>query len=129
MTFRAVRLLLLVGALLACACPSRPTSSSGPSTPASVSAPPGASTAPNVPTGSAIRVMPLGDTITDGYQIPGGWRLAFLQRARAANLAIDFVGSMNNGPTDFDDREHEAHSGWEVHQIDAQIVEWLRAHR
>jgi lysophospholipase L1-like esterase len=73
-----------------------------------------------------VRIMPLGDSITDGVQTPGGYRIGLWQRFVAANYREDFVGSLSNGPASLGDHDHEGHSGWRIDQIDANIVTWLR---
>ncbi|HEX5200872.1 MAG TPA: GDSL family lipase, partial [Actinoplanes sp.] len=40
-----------------------------------------------------VRVMPLGDSITDGTQVPGGYRIGLWQRLAAGGYRVDFVGS------------------------------------
>jgi len=70
------------------------------------------------------RVMPLGDSITEGTQVPGGYRIGLWQRL--GNYRIDFVGSQFNGPSSLGDHDHEGHPGWRIDQIDANIVTWLR---
>ncbi len=42
--------------------------------------------------------MPLGDSITEGTQVPGGYRIGLWQRLAAAGYRNDFVGSQFNGP-------------------------------
>jgi lysophospholipase L1-like esterase len=74
-----------------------------------------------------VRVMPLGDSITDGEQIPGGYRIGLWQRLVASNDTVDFVGSQSNGPASLGDHDHEGHPGWRIDQIDANIVGWLQA--
>jgi lysophospholipase L1-like esterase len=74
-----------------------------------------------------VRVMPLGDSITDGFTVPGGYRIGLWQRLVAANYTVDFVGSLSNGPSTLGDHDHEGHSGWRIDQIDANIVSWLQA--
>ncbi|GAB1823085.1 ricin-type beta-trefoil lectin domain protein [Herbidospora sp. RD11066] len=75
-----------------------------------------------------IRVMPLGDSITDGFNVPGGYRINLWQRLVQAGHTVDFVGSGFNGPAGLGDHDHEGHSGWRIDQIDAQIVGWLAAY-
>ncbi|MET1073917.1 MAG: hypothetical protein ABWY11_14825, partial [Umezawaea sp.] len=58
-----------------------------------------------------VRVMPLGDSITDGYNVPGGYRINLWQRMAAAGQTVDFVGSGVNGPAALGDHDHEGHSG------------------
>jgi lysophospholipase L1-like esterase len=73
-----------------------------------------------------VRVMPLGDSITDGLVVPGGYRIGLWQRLVAGRYTVDFVGSLSNGPASLGDHDHEGHSGWRIDQLDANIVTWLR---
>jgi lysophospholipase L1-like esterase len=73
-----------------------------------------------------VRVMPLGDSITDGFNVPGGYRIDLWQKFVAGGFTVDFVGSLSNGPAALGDHDHEGHSGWRIDQIDANIVTWLR---
>jgi lysophospholipase L1-like esterase len=74
-----------------------------------------------------VRVMPLGDSITEGTQVPGGYRIGLWQRLVAGNYKVDFVGSQSNGPSSLGDHDHEGHPGWRIDQIDANINGWLRS--
>jgi len=74
-----------------------------------------------------VKVMPLGDSITDGNQTPGGYRIGLWQRFVQNGYKVDFVGSLSNGPASLGDHDHEGHSGWRIDQIDANIVGWLNA--
>jgi lysophospholipase L1-like esterase len=73
-----------------------------------------------------VRVMPLGDSITDGFNVPGGYRINLWQRMATGGYTVDFVGSGVNGPASLGDHDHEGHSGWRIDQLDANIVAWLR---
>ncbi|GGO14056.1 GDSL-type esterase/lipase family protein [Micromonospora parathelypteridis] len=73
-----------------------------------------------------VRVMTLGDSITDGLTVPGGYRIGLWQKLVAGGHTVDFVGSQFNGPSSLGDHDHEGHSGWRIDQIDANIVNWLR---
>ncbi|MEV4510027.1 GDSL-type esterase/lipase family protein [Dactylosporangium sp. NPDC049525] len=75
-----------------------------------------------------VRVMPLGDSITDGAQVPGGYRITLWQRLLADGYKVDFVGSGFNGPAGLGDHDHEGHSGWRIDQLDANIVGWLQTY-
>ncbi|MEV6979698.1 ricin-type beta-trefoil lectin domain protein [Sphaerisporangium sp. NPDC051017] len=75
-----------------------------------------------------VRVMPLGDSITDGFNVPGGYRINLWQRMAAGGHTVDFVGSGFNGPAPLGDHDHEGHSGWRIDQIDANIVGWLHSY-
>ncbi|MFB9413576.1 hypothetical protein ACFFSQ_36150, partial [Dactylosporangium matsuzakiense] len=54
-----------------------------------------------------VRVMPLGDSITEGTQVPGGYRIGLWQRLAAGGYRVDFVGSQYNGPSSLGDHDHE----------------------
>jgi len=73
-----------------------------------------------------VRVMPLGDSITEGTQFPGGYRIGLWQSLVNGRYRVDFVGSQFNGPGNLGDHDHEGHPGWRIDQIDANIVNWVR---
>jgi lysophospholipase L1-like esterase len=73
-----------------------------------------------------VRVMPLGDSITEGTQVPGGYRIGLWQRLSGARYRVDFVGTQFNGPAALGDHDHQGHPGWRIDQIDANITGWLR---
>ena len=75
-----------------------------------------------------VRVMPLGDSITDGLTVPGGYRINLWQKVQAGGYKVDFVGSQFNGPSGLGDHDHEGHSGWTISQVDANIVSWLQTY-
>ncbi|MFC4591192.1 ricin-type beta-trefoil lectin domain protein [Sphaerisporangium corydalis] len=75
-----------------------------------------------------VRVMPLGDSITDGLTVPGGYRINLWQKMVADGRRVDFVGSLFNGPSGLGDHDHEGHSGWRIDQVDANIVNWSRTY-
>jgi cellulase/cellobiase CelA1 len=77
-------------------------------------------------TNGGTRVMPLGDSITDGLTVAGGYRISLWQRLSGSGFRIDFVGSLSNGPGSLGDHDHEGHSGWTISQIDASIIPWLQ---
>jgi len=59
--------------------------------------------------------MPLGDSITDGMNVAGGYRIKLWESIKSAGANVDFVGSMSNGPASLTDKNHEGHSVW-LHQ-------------
>ncbi|WP_173066475.1 ricin-type beta-trefoil lectin domain protein [Phytohabitans houttuyneae] len=73
-----------------------------------------------------VKVMPLGDSITEGTQVPGGYRIGLWQRFVSAGYRVDYVGSQFNGPSSLGDHDHQGHPGWRIDQIDANIAGWLR---
>ena len=71
------------------------------------------------------RILPLGDSITDGFNIPGGYRVDLFRRAHMAGQNITFTGSLMNGPGTVDGvtfpNRHEGHSGWLINEIANQV--------
>jgi lysophospholipase L1-like esterase len=76
-----------------------------------------------------VRVMPLGDSITEGTQTPGGYRIGLWERLADGGYTADFVGSQFNGPASLGDHDHEGHPGWRIDQIDANVVGWLNTYQ
>jgi lysophospholipase L1-like esterase len=70
--------------------------------------------------GTACKIMPFGDSITDGYNAdtPGGYRVELFRRAHSTGKNITFVGSGSNGPDTVDGapfpHNHEGHSGYTI---------------
>ncbi len=66
------------------------------------------------------RIMPFGDSITDGYNgdTPGGYRVRAVPARARAGKNITFVGSGSNGPNTVGGvafpHNHEGHSGWTI---------------
>lgn len=73
----------------------------------------------------SIRVMPLGDSITDGYNVPGGYRISLWQALEERGDRIEFVGSQENGPPELPDRNHQGHSGWRIDELHRRVGDWL----
>jgi hypothetical protein len=64
-------------------------------------------------TDPAVRYMPLGDSITDGFTVPGGFRTPlWLHLVKKDSDKIDFVGSRSTGPAELGDKDNEGHPGW-----------------
>ena len=74
-----------------------------------------------------VRILPLGDSITDGFNVPGGYRINLWRALAGAGHPVDFAGSQFNGPGDLPDHDHEGHPGWRIDQLDANIAGWLQA--
>jgi len=72
-----------------------------------------------------IRVMPLGDSITDGYTIPGGSRTQLWNESINNGQLIEFVGSQYNGPSWLASHHHEGHPGWIISDIAGQVDGWM----
>ncbi len=81
-----------------------------------------------------IRIMPLGDSITESGSGHPSYRYFLWQRLAADGLHVDFVGSKVSRPEErFDpsnfDSDHEGHSGWRSDQILAWISSWTSVAR
>ena len=85
-----------------------------------------------------VRVMPLGDSITEGIGSTNdnGYRKPLYLELVDANWSIDFVGSQISG--DFADPDHEGHAGWQANEIldghpnepaAGKLADWLVAHQ
>jgi lysophospholipase L1-like esterase len=65
------------------------------------------------PTSGPCKILPFGDSITEGYPVFGGYRMELFRLARADAHEITFVGSLANGPTTVDGvpfpRNHQGH--------------------
>ncbi len=80
------------------------------------------------PSGPVV-IMPLGDSITDGFTVPGAYRIKLWNTIQSNGQKVDFVGSMSNGPAELGDKNHEGHSGWRIDQIDARIDGWMTTYK
>jgi lysophospholipase L1-like esterase len=69
-----------------------------------------------------LRIMPVGDSITDGVGAPGGYRAPLYRLLTNAGFNVDFVGTLTDSKAaSLPDPNHEGHSGWRIDQIDAII--------
>jgi lysophospholipase L1-like esterase len=80
----------------------------------------------NAESNGGTRIMPLGDSITEGVDVPGAYRTGLWQRLVDAKYKNDFVGTQFNGPDSLKDHDHEGHPGWRIEEVDAKVVGWLR---
>lgn len=86
------------------------------------------------PDSSALRLMPLGDSITMGASTRQSYRRPLQHRLRHHGLVFTFVGSLTRheiGPPPFDDFDprHEGHWGWCSGRILDQADAWFAAAR
>ncbi|GAA4262867.1 SGNH/GDSL hydrolase family protein [Dactylosporangium darangshiense] len=87
----------------------------------------GGGTPAGTPTPPAVRILPLGDSITDGRTVPGAYRTALWKELTGAGARIDFVGSRQSGPADLPDQDNEGHPGLRIDEIDADVTKWVNA--
>lgn len=84
--------------------------------------------APAASNATVLRIMPLGDSITDGYTVSGGYRVPLCQMLIAAGYRVEFVGSVtNNNPAPYSELHHEGHSGYRIDQILSGLPAWVQS--
>ncbi|GAA5175098.1 hypothetical protein GCM10025771_06360 [Niveibacterium umoris] len=67
---------------------------------------------------TGVRVMALGDSITEGWPSSyGGYRYELYRRFIALNLPVDFVGGLTNTSNGLPDPAHEGHGGWTSYEL------------
>jgi lysophospholipase L1-like esterase len=79
----------------------------------------GAATFQPCPASGACKIMPFGDSITQGFNVAGGYRAPLFHLALAANRNITFVGSANDYSVPTVDgmafpKNHEGHGGYTI---------------
>jgi acyl-CoA thioesterase-1 len=84
---------------------------------------------PSLSRGGTVKIMPLGDSITQGYRGRDSYRRDLWLKLKEAGADVDFVGSMKNNfmgtPAHEDfDMDHEGHWGWRADQILEKIDSW-----
>ena len=82
----------------------------------------GADAGPNVwfQRGAGVKIMPLGDSITEGAQAEiGGYRWPLENLLVDAGYAFDYVGSLRIGsPSGMPRPWHEGHGGYQIESVD-----------
>jgi lysophospholipase L1-like esterase len=73
---------------------------------------------------TTLRIMPLGDSITHGATVPGGYRIGLWDRFTRDRWMVDFVGTQTNGPAIMDGN-HEGHPGKPIQFIREEVRGWL----
>jgi len=91
---------------------------------------PGSSPSVSPIIGRPIRIMPVGDSCTEGMGDPdmGSYRTELYRLYKNAGLNFDFVGSNQKGPASLPDKDNEGHSGWMIPQVASNINNWIRTH-
>jgi lysophospholipase L1-like esterase len=71
------------------------------------------------------RIMPLGDSITHGWNVSGGYRNKLWQHIQTDGYTVDFVGPSTDGPATLGDRDHAGYPGNRIDQISYWTPGWL----
>lgn len=79
----------------------------------------------------AIRILPLGDSITEGFDDESTYRSWLWRELQSRGQRVDFVGSLRGtqaGDEDLDfDADHEGHWGWRADEVRDRVADWARA--
>ena len=74
----------------------------------------------------AVRVLPLGDSITEGRAQRPSYRPELWRLLQRDGCDVDFIGSARGpGRSAHLDNDHEGHWGWRTDQIAAALPAWL----
>ncbi|MEE9338782.1 MAG: immunoglobulin-like domain-containing protein, partial [Methylococcaceae bacterium] len=83
------------------------------------------------PVPGALKILPLGDSITDSINGRASYRRPLWHQLKAAGYAVDFVGrpgyrhsTVPESLLDYD-IDHEGHAGSETQSIRSQILGWM----
>ena len=79
------------------------------------------------PTFAAIKILPLGDSITVNIENKS-YRFYLWKLLKAEGYNVDFVGNKRNQTFDDFDPDHEGHSGWRADQIAESLNWWLNGY-
>jgi hypothetical protein len=82
--------------------------------------------------GQTLRILPMGDSITDGsaFDSPdgtGGYRGPLYNSLTTAGFTIDYVGTSTVNSSQLVEKEHEGHGGWRIDQLDSNVAAWFGA--
>lgn len=64
-----------------------------------------------------VRIMPLGDSLTSGYRVPGGYRPGVYDGLIEAGWSIDLVGSLAGSVEGLPDNDHEGHNTYVIDEL------------
>ncbi len=68
-----------------------------------------------------LTIMPMGDSITHGFNVPGGYRKPLYELLSAWGLGPNFVGRHTQSGDTAPDRDHWGRPGWGISRTDAVI--------
>lgn len=93
----------------------------------------------NVVNVTTVRVLPLGDSITNGWWGQQSYRYPLWKLSLDGGASLDYVGTLSNvdggNPVWPDhlgrafDRDHEGHSGWTAGEVAASLTSWLAGYQ
>ncbi|MCP9800767.1 SGNH/GDSL hydrolase family protein [Synechococcus sp. RedBA-s] len=68
-----------------------------------------------------LTIMPMGDSITHGFNVPGGYRKPLDELLISLGLSPNFVGRYSQSGDTASDRDHWGRPGWGISRTDATI--------
>ena len=74
---------------------------------------------------TTVKIMPLGDSITQGVSREACYRYYLDSLLHRASYPFDFVGTLSHWGAGFD-ADHEGHWGWEADRILPEVGGWAR---
>lgn len=81
----------------------------------------------------AVRILPLGDSITEGFSVESTYRSWLWIELQREGHSVDFVGSLHGPRQDEDDLDfdpdHEGHWGWRTDEVRDQVADWAETTR
>ncbi|MEV5967100.1 GDSL-type esterase/lipase family protein [Kribbella sp. NPDC051952] len=81
-----------------------------------------------VGTGTPVKLMPLGDSNTEGVDVVyEGYRGDLWHLLTSDGRPVDFVGSLSAGAANLPDRNHEGHGGWTIQGIYDNVIGFMNA--
>ncbi len=74
-----------------------------------------------------VKILPAGDSITEGYYThPGGYRIALFRSLSRAGVRVDFTGPFNNGEySQLPDGDHGGITGATIDDLAQFIGDWV----
>ena len=82
---------------------------------------------PLVALSDQVRILPLGDSITEGigWEDGGGYRAVLREKLIAAGYDVKFVGSNTTYNAGIEGFLHEGHGGWYLYTIHEALAGWM----
>jgi len=71
------------------------------------------------------RIVPLGDSITHGGSVSGGYRTHLWELLNQDGYTVNYMGTLSYGPTSLPDKDHEGHIGYFINQIRTNVDGWM----
>jgi lysophospholipase L1-like esterase len=72
------------------------------------------------------RIVPLGDSITFGSSVAGGYRKKLYDLLTTAGYNVDYVGVQTGNPVaSLPDSDHQGIGGWKIDQVVADLPKWI----